>query len=181
MTNNETIQLIRVSDSMELSLELRTIYEEAFPPDERREWAQFTELLNNPDFFLKAISNQKKVIGLLTFWNLDDFLFIEYFAIRNAERGKGIGAKVVNQLLAGTSAPIILEVDEPITETAQKRIRFYERLNFSVCQSEYFQPPYSANKNTIKMLLMSYPDEISDDLFPQTKARIYRMVYGINE
>jgi ribosomal protein S18 acetylase RimI-like enzyme len=181
MTNDETILLIRLTDSLELSHELQTIYEEAFPPDERREWAQFTELLNNPDFFLKAISIQKKLIGLLTYWNLEEFLFIEHFAIRDAERGKGLGTQVVNQLIAETASPLILEVEEPITETAQNRIHFYERFSFSVCKSEYFQPPYSADKNKVKMLLMSYPDEVSDEYFTIIKDRIYRLVYGIYE
>lgn len=181
MINDETIQLIRLTDSLELSHELRTIYEEAFPLDERREWAQFTELLANPDFFLEAIHLQKKLVGILTTWNLHDFKFIEHFAIRDSERGKGFGTQVVNQLLAESSVPVILEVDEPSTETAQKRIHFYEHFNFSVCKREYFQPPYSADKNKVKMLLMSYPEEINDEIFPQIKARIYRSVYGIYE
>jgi len=37
MINEKIIQLIRVADSSEQMNELRTIYEEAFPPDERRE------------------------------------------------------------------------------------------------------------------------------------------------
>lgn len=179
MIDENKIELIRVADSLELNQELRTIYEEAFPPDERREWAEFTELLNNTDFFLKAISNQKKVIGMLTIWNLHEFRFIEHFAIQDDDRGKGFGTQVFNHLLTESSAPLILEVDEPSTETAKKRIQFYERLNFLVCQSEYFQPPYSADKNKVKMILMSFPDKISDDFFPQIKARIHRLVYGI--
>jgi len=181
MTDVNKIELIRVTDSCELSHELRTIYEEAFPPDERREWTQFIELLKNPNFFLKAIYNQKKLIGMLTIWNLHEFRFIEHFAIQDAERGKGFGTQVVNQLLAGTSIPLILEVEEPVTETAHKRIQFYERINFSVCKREYFQPPYTIDKNEVKMLLMSYPEKISEVYFLQIKDRIYRMVYGINE
>lgn len=179
MTDERQIELIRVTDSLELNPELRTIYEQAFPPNERREWAQFTELLTNPDFFLETIHHQKNLIGILTIWNLHEFRFVEHFAIRENERGKGLGTEVVNQLLTESSVPVILEVEEPITETAQKRIHFYERFNFSACKSEYFQPPYSIDKNKVKMLLMSYPDKINNQDFPQIKARIYRSVYGI--
>jgi ribosomal protein S18 acetylase RimI-like enzyme len=173
--------LISISDSTELTCEFRAIYEEAFPPDERREWPQMLELLNNQHFSLEGIYHQQKIIGMLSVWNLAGFRFLEHFAIRESERKKGYGTLVVNQLLAGNSTPLILEVEEPITETAQKRIQFYERFNFSVCKREYFQPPYSIDKNKVKMLLMSYPDKINDDSFPQIKASIYQLVYGFND
>ena len=181
MTDNNKIELIQVTNSLELSHELRIIYEEAFPLEERRDWAQFTELLNNPNFFLKAIYHQKNLVGILMIWNLHEFRFIEHFAIRDAERGKGFGSKVIQQIISENNFPLILEVDEPSSETTQKRIQFYERFNFSVCKSEYFQPPYSADKNKVKMLLMSYPEEINDAYFSQIKARIHRLVYGIIE
>ena len=76
------------------------------------------------------------------------------------------------------SKPVILEVEEPFTETARKRILFYERLNFSVNNQSYFQPPYSNDKNSVKMLLMSYPKKIDSKYFEKTKTQIHDLVYG---
>jgi hypothetical protein len=181
MIDQNTIQLIRVAYSSELSNEFKTIYEEAFPLDERREWSQIIDMLSNPDFILFKIYHQKKSIGLLSVWNLDIFCFIEHFAIQDIDRGKGFGTQVIQQLQSQISTPLILEVEEPLTEMAQKRIAFYEHLNFHVCNENYYQPPYSAKKSKVKMLLMSSSVKLFQDSLIQVKAKIYDSVYNFSE
>jgi len=180
MISNEVIRLISVSDSPELTEEFRAIYEEAFPPDERREWTQMLELLNNPNFRLDGIYHQGKLIGMLSIWNLNEFRFIEHFAIRASERKKGFGTLVIQQMTSRITSTIILEVEDSSTDLAQQRIRFYERCGFWVCKSEYYQPPYSVEKSKVKMLLMSYPEKILEGHFSKIKSMIYRSVYGLD-
>ena len=181
MTDNEIFELIRVVNSSELTIDFRSIYEEAFPPDERREWSQITELLNNPDFRLEGIYIQKRLVGMISFWKLHGFEFIEHFAIQKNEQGKGYGSRTIQQIISERKTTIVLEVEESINETAQKRIAFYKQFNFHLCDLEYFQPPYSADKKKIRMRLMSYPDQIQNENFASIKAEIYSSVYGICE
>jgi hypothetical protein len=68
-------------------------------------------------------------------------------------------------------------VEESITDDARRRIAFYESIGFSVCEGIYYQPPYSPDKNKVKMLLMSFPENILPPEFDEIKTRIYREVY----
>lgn len=181
MNDETSIELIPITNSLELTNDFKQIYEEAFPSDERRDWDQITELLNDKDFVLQSIYLRSKLIGMISLWNLQKFCFIEHFAICNAERGNGYGSLLLLKLLDQIAIPVILEVEEPTTAIAQKRIEFYERLNFSVCNAAYYQPPYSAQKNKVKMLLMSYPEKIELHNFQATKEQIFASVYKLSE
>lgn len=172
------LQLIPVKHSADLNSDFRLIYEEGFPPDERREWNQLKDLLASSDFCLNRIYHQQKLIGLLSVWNLNSFSFIEHFTIRKTERGKGFGTEAIQQILARVKSPVILEVEGPLTDSARKRIAFYEHLKFSVSTGVYYQPPYSVGKKEVKMVLMSFPEQIQPNDFNKIKSEIHQSVYS---
>lgn len=174
------IKLIPVRGEHELNADVREMYESAFPDDERREWVQLFTLITNPAYRFNLIFDEQILIGLISVWNLNEFIFIEHFTIRNKERGKGFGTEVIRQIIS-KEMPVILEVEEPLSEMAIKRIRFYERLHFSVSQGEYFQPPYSKDKQMVKMLLMSFPQKLLAANFESTKKLIHKHVYKFQE
>lgn len=171
------IKLIPVSDSIELNHDLRQIYLDSFPPEERREWMEINKLLNHPNFRLNQIFNDLELIGLISIWNLPDGDFIEHFAILESARGKGFGELVLKLIIEDQSKRIILEVEEPETEPARRRIAFYKRLGFSISDEIYYQPPYPPNKSKVKMLLMSFPEQLNPNDFANIKAQIYNEVY----
>lgn len=175
------IQFIPVTNPLELNDDLGQIYIDSFPLDERREWQELKELLTQRNFNFNKILDGGKLIGLITTWNLPDFVFIEHLAIHESFQAKGIGAKVLKQIIEVTQARIILEVEEPDSETAKRRIAFYERSGFSVCDNIYWQPPYSPGKNKVKMLLMSFPEPLNSKDFSKIKAQIYQHVYQFLE
>lgn len=175
------VKLLPVSDTMELNDELKHIYEESFPSDERREWLEVSELIHYPSFTFYRIVDNVDLIGLITVWNFNRFSLIEHFAIRQNLRGKSLGTKVLTLLITEISKPVIVEVEEPINDTAQRRIAFYERLGFVVCNGIYYQPAYSAEKSRVKMQLMSFPKQLSTNEFSEVKSLIYRAVYKIPE
>jgi len=172
------IQLLSVTNPDKLNFEFRQIYESSFPEDERRDWNQLLDLLHNKQFNLYEIYILEKFIGFISVWYMMEFSFIEHFAITDTEQGKGYGTQALNQVLSIISKPVILEVEEAITETARKRILFYERLNFSMNTGSYFQPPYSIGKLSVKMQLMSYPMKIEPEDFERIKAQIHYSMYG---
>jgi ribosomal protein S18 acetylase RimI-like enzyme len=171
------VRLVAVKNKAELNADVRQIYEESFPEDERRDWLQLADLITNRLFNFSLIYNDQNLIGIAAVWDLADFIFVEHFAIRAEERGKGFGNELVHQIISNGTI-VLLEVEHPISEIAKKRIRFYERLNFRISDSEYFQPPYSKTKNIVKMLLMSYPEKISEPTIQTFVNRIYEHVYG---
>ena len=136
------------------------------------------KLIDLPDFNIHQIFDDQKIIGLITIWNLLNFTFIEHFAIEKSFQGKGVGSQVIRQIIEGKSSKVILEVEEPTDKPTRRRITFYERLGFSVCESIYYQPPYSMGKSKVKMVLMSFPDKITSLEFIEIKTQLYREVYG---
>lgn len=173
------IHLSPVIHPDELNPDFKRLYTEAFPPDERREWQQLVELAEHPKFTIFQIFFQNKFVGFISKWNLSGFSFIEHFAIRASVRGKGLGSQVICQLIKNESNPFILEAEEPLTNEARRRIRFYEKLRFKVNSFDYYQPPYSTGKKAVKMLLMSYPEDIPKTESVKIIDQIHRMVYRI--
>ena len=162
-----------------MNKEIKQLYIDSFPSNERREWKEMLLLIDHPSFNLHQVFDNQKSIGLISFWNLLNFIFIEHFAIEETFQGKGVGSQVIRQIMEGISTKVVLEVEEPIDEPTRRRITFYERLGFSVCESIYYQPPYSLGKSKVKMLLMSAPDKITPLEFIEIKAQLHGEVYQV--
>ncbi len=171
------VKLLSVSNSLELSDDLKMIYIDSFPPDERREWQKLKELINHPNFEISQILYNKEAIGLIVIWNFSDFSFIEHFAIRESARGKGIGNEVLRQIIEEKATRVIVEVEEPTNVSACRRIAFYNRLGFSDYDGIYYQPAYSPDKKKVKMLIMSFPHKLLPNEFEEIKTKLYREVY----
>ena len=175
------IQLLWVTNPEKLNIDFKPTYESLFPSDELRKWDQLLDLIGHTQFRLYEIFVHEKFVGFISVWDLTEFSFIEHFGICTTEQGKGYGAQALNQVLSMNSKPVVLEVEEPLTETARKRIAFYERFSFSISAGNYFQPPYSRDKKSVKMLLMSYPNKIKTSDFEKIEAQIHDRVYGYGD
>lgn len=173
------IQLIPASQQQEMDDErLREIYEHSFPADERREWDQLKQLLGHPLFKLYKILKNNAISGIITIWRWPEFTFIEHFAIQESLRSQGIGKGVLQQIIHEKPLKIIVEVEVPHNESAFKRIAFYKLMGFYDCEQEYYQPPYIKGYNKVKMLLFSYPQQLTQQEFASIKSRLYKEVYG---
>lgn len=171
------IELIPFPRVQQLSPEIKQIYTASFPSAERREWDELEHLLQQPLFNLFQVFDNQKLTGIISIWDLMDFRFIEHFAIIAKAQGKGVGSKVIKQIIRTHPTRVILEVEEPLTDLAIRRKGFYTRLGFSVCERNYWQPAYSAEKSKVKMRLMSFPNKIQTEEFDLIKRHIYREVY----
>jgi ribosomal protein S18 acetylase RimI-like enzyme len=174
------IQLIPLLQAKAYEHSLKSIYHDSFPRDERRDWDELMNLTHYSHFNLYSIHKNNNPVGLITLWKWVELTFIEHFAIHNSLQGKGIGSEVLNQLKQKATTKIILETEEPTTADAQRRIAFYNRLGFQICNEEYYQPPYSTDKKAVKMLLMSYPDKLTRKEFTTIRSKLYKEVYQIN-
>lgn len=174
------IQLIPVSAALDFSDHLQQIYFDSFPADERREWQEIQKLLTHPSYNLYRIDVNNELTGLISIWRWPEFIYIEHFAISTLTRGQGMGTQVMKQIINENSPLIIVEVDLPDTEQSIRRIAFYERLGFSLCPEDYYQPPYSPGMVKVKMILMSFPHTLSREEFLFFKAKVYKEVYQLN-
>jgi ribosomal protein S18 acetylase RimI-like enzyme len=129
--------------------------------------------------------------------NLSAVTYIEHFAIDPSFRNGQLGSSVLNYFLT-TYCPniksksreeypepklVVLEVERPINpssdELSARRIRFYERLGFSLLNFDYHQPPYHSGNEFIPMHLMSFGTPPNNATFSIIKSHIYKYVYGL--
>ncbi len=176
--NDFNVQPIRPNDEESLEI-IQTIYEQSFPPNERREFSDIVELIiGEPSFTLYGILNQnKQTAGFLTEWKFDDFIYLEHFAVNGQLRGGGIGRKILGSYIKQVSLPILLEVEKPEDEWSKRRISFYERLGFSLWDIPYIQPAYHKDKSPLPMLLMTIGTLDLKHTFEEVKNKLYRVVY----
>ena len=163
---------------------LRKLYEASFPPEERRGWESITGAANDaPGPILRAIRDDDgAVCGMVTFWSFGKFTYIEHLAVDSGLRGKGIGARVLEELARACGNAIVLEVDPPENSNpmAIRRIGFYRRNGLGIlCEDgtpyPYIQPPYATGLPSVPLLLMS--TDITLDPREVEKV-LHREVYG---
>lgn len=105
----------------------------SFPTSERRSYAGQKELLTDPHYRLITETNSNNQgIAFMAVWEFPSFRFIEHIAVDPNTRGSGIGGKIMASYMNESSKPILLEVEYPDTDIAQRRIGFYERLGFQL-------------------------------------------------
>lgn len=162
--------------------EFDSIYEimlEAFPIDERRSFDEEKQLLSNPAFEISVWHDDDKIKGFISVYHIDDFCFVEHFAVSPKYRNEGIGKSVLQQLL-GIEKKVCLEVEPPVTENAKRRIDFYRRNGFYLNEYPYIQPPISKGTEPIPLLIMTTGGMVDEEEFSRIKQSLYVNVYGIN-
>ena len=165
------ISQVYANDSNSLKF-IERIYTESFPPDERRDFSDVIRLLEeNDDFFIVLLSDENKAVGFIS--------YVEHFAVDSSCRGSGYGATAMTELLKLINNPAVLEVEKPLDDISQRRIRFYERLGFVLCTRPYTQPPYSPEKQPLELYLMSFGKIDLNQVFDTVASRIHQKVYGV--
>lgn len=151
----------------------------SFPPEEYRELKALRSYTDTrPNFHNNVILQDETPIGIITYWDFGSFCYIEHFAIDPNLRNGGYGKEVLNHLCKLLQRPIVLEVEMPEEEMAQRRIRFYQRQGFTLWERPYLQPPYKAGDDFLPMRIMAYGDIDCEKEFDNVKKRIYREVYS---
>jgi ribosomal protein S18 acetylase RimI-like enzyme len=154
------------------------IMKASFPESERRTYAGQKELLADPYYRLITKTNSNnQMIAFLAVWEFPLFRFVEHIAVDPAIRGNGIGGKLMAAYIEESLKPILLEVELPDTDLAQRRISFYERLGFLLNPFEYAQPPLQKGQPDIPFKIMSYPQILTEEEFAFFKEILYTNVY----
>ena len=157
---------------------VETLMHSAFPSDERREDdKQRYNVDYNDKMQCLLIQDGDVNVGFITLWSLSGISYVEHFAIADSLRQRGYGTQSLSSTLTSTST-LILEVELPSTEEATKRIAFYEKCGFKLSARPYIQPPYSPDKQSVPMALMTYGN-VGDDEIETAVGEMYRHVYGL--
>ena len=150
----------------------------AFPYEERRDYSDQKECLENKYFNFFEIYDCDLAVGFTALWVFENFVFIEHIAIDEDKRGGGYGSKAIELIKEKYNKPLILEAEAPVTEQQIKRIKFYERLGFNVNSFNYTQPSYHGGEG-VPLLILSYPNKLTDEEFDEFLRETRREVYTL--
>lgn len=162
---------------------VESLYTDAFPAHERRPWDALLEKFSDcsNSFHITGIYSMGRIVGFISWWQMDNFRYVEHFAIHPFNRSAGIGAKAITRFI-GHGSPVVLEVEPADTGTmASRRIDFYSRCGFKPHpRFPYIQPPYAPGLPAIPLMLMtaSAPGTATPVDLPQAAATIHTRVYG---
>lgn len=156
----------------------------SFPVEERRaNNFQRENTDNNPLFTMNLITDEKEdgeiiQVGLISVWNLNGFHYVEHFATSPDVRNLGYGKKVMEQLLKEISGLIVLEVEIPEDELTKRRVGFYRRCGFELCDFKYIQPAYTPGGKGIPLRIMYYGKDSLENDFNHVVKHLYKEVYN---
>ena len=163
-----------------LFAECRKIYCNNFPIEEQRsleEQERVFKVFSN--FYFMAITQDDKVLGLVTYWRFINCWFCEHLAIGNQHKGKGYGTEAIEhlkQLADKERIPLVLEIEIPDNPKRIKRAAFYTRLDFDMSSIKHFQPPFHKEHQPLEMKLMCYPYIISPQEYELFKQHYYSIM-----
>lgn len=81
------------------NMQLRTLYETAFPQDERIPWTDLMELIFSMQLDFSAYYEGEELIGLTIVQQRKAFNWFWYFAVPAHLRGQGIGQQILSLLI----------------------------------------------------------------------------------
>ena len=84
----------------------------------------------------------------------------------------------MQHVLSLSQQPFVLEVELPDTDIARRRIAFYERIGFVLCEKHYLQPPYNEGFPAVPLRLMEYGGQLTKTDFDQVAHTLHRVVYN---
>lgn len=155
-----------------------SLYEEAFPPNERLPEAHLQKrIIQKNNFCMAAITREKLFVGLLGYWQFTEMNYLEHIAILPQHRGKNIGGEILEELQIEKTKPWVLEVEPPTDEITQKRIEFYKRHHFILYPDTYWQPPYTPQQQKVELKIMANTPR-TEIFYQKIIQNLYTQVYN---
>lgn len=131
------IKLQKVTKSLSAYLDIRSLYLSAFPPTERAPFSVLAAKAAKPNVDWWAIYNGDVWAGFFYIINEADLSYVFYFAIDEAQRGRGLGSgalAVLQRQYAGRRLFLAIEELDEAAENYQQRLdrkHFYLQSGFA--------------------------------------------------
>lgn len=138
------------------------LYESSFPTAEKRREEDHIRAFSNPLFFPMSAWEGNELIGIIFYWEWDNYRYLEYLAVNTELRGKSFGSQLLRHL-SDKGHTIILEIDPLIDEISVRRLQFYERAGYTLTPYRYMHLPYRTETEIQELLILSFPKMITKD------------------
>lgn len=159
--------------------EIYSFLELLFDKNELRPKEQFEKRFQNHQCQIQTTYLSNQLVGVIIYYEMKDFILIEYFGIAGNWQSKGLGTKILKEFLLHQDKIILLEVEPATDLLKQKRIEFYQRLGFYLNNEAYTMPSFTNKNEEIPLFVMSYPNKIDPIQFQKFNQEIKKYVYDI--
>ena len=157
--------------------EIFPLLETAFHVTELRQKEDQRALLREEYYRLYGVRKDGSFAAVFAAWEIEDFLYIEHFAVKEAYRNGGYGGRLLDILLEERNRPVVLEVEVPEDGLTKRRVGFYERHGLVYNEYPYLQPPMRKGQGMLPLRFMTKPGAIDEKTYERYKKRIYKYVY----
>lgn len=154
------------------------LYKISFLHNEQRLPDSQAEIMGNSSYHFNMIYNEDIWVGLILCWEAEDFIYVEHFCILPEMRNKSYGQRALELLSAGGKR-VILEIDPPIDDVSIKRKGFYERSGYHPNPFPHIHPPYNKKYPGHSLVVMSYPEPLSEEGYGAFFEYIKKVVMGL--
>lgn len=138
------------------------LYEESFPIAERRKLEDHKRASKNPLFHPTSVWENGVLLGLVFYWEWDNYRYIEYLAVASKMRKHGYGFQIIKHV-RNEKYTTILEIDPLANELSVRRLQFYERVGFTLTPYRFVHLPYRLESDPQELLILSYPKMITKE------------------
>lgn len=152
------------SSSHSLYEQSMELYEASFPLFERRDLDAQKRILKHENYNFNLIYDKNIFVGIMLYWETEDFIYLEHFCINPNMRNKKYGERAL-QLLNEKCKPIILEIDPPVDNITNRRKNFYERNGYVKNDFYHLQLPYHKGDSKTHLVIMSFPNKLSQEFY----------------
>ncbi len=154
------------------------LMEESFVEDEYRNYEGQKQLLSLDHYTVFVEYHETgDVMAFIALWAFDAFIYIEHFVVNPKYRNRGLGSKLLMNIMDKFDKRICLEVEPPEDELKSRRIEFYRRNGFYLNDYAYTQPPLSKGKQPLSLKIMTSHESVDEAHFNEIKALLYKYVY----
>ena len=151
------------------------LYQNSFPYLERRDDNGHSLIMQKPDYHFSVLTQNEELLGIMLYFETDNFIYLEHFAVVPEKRGNGIGAKGV-EILKNIGKTVILEIEYPVDEITNRRLDFYNRNGFKLTTHYHIQAKYHKGDDDLPLKILSYPSEITASEYKNFKDYLNREV-----
>ncbi|MFI3226843.1 MAG: GNAT family N-acetyltransferase [Clostridia bacterium] len=159
---------------------INEIIEKSFPEHEIRDYDKQKELLNNPLFNIYVMRDvlTGKIKAFISIWNIEDYIFVDHFAVSSEFRNEGLGSKILQEIKDILKKKIFLEVEPPKSEIDERRIKFYQKNGFLLNDYKYKLPSLVEGLKPMTMMIMSTGEKLTYEKFQSLTQELMRVVYN---
>ncbi len=169
------------------------IYLQSFPANERQSAETIKGRLDKGLYILYAACERDEVLAMLLLYPLEGaaFMVIDYLAVNDQHRKKGVGGWLMREVMATAkleydSKYLVLESEDPayggnkIERVA--RVNFYKKLGARIMEGVYYILPAMAGEMPTEMVLMLLPgyegDSLPGAMVKNMIEQMYLQLYG---